>query len=628
MHSMESSGSNITDECLETNIVISPGLTQYYTPGCESSMKPVVGMIFKNISDGIEFYRAYAARCGFDIRLSSRKKSNDGTVTWRYLVCNREVSKNASMSPDGDIDYASKKRRRVSRRVRCMARLVLKFSGERGYVVYSFEDRHSHVLVSDKHKGFLKVNRSLQDVHQKFILNCVRANIGPTTGFKMYNQTVGGYSNIGCTINDVKNFTRDLRAYIVGVDAQMLLDNLYPICRRNFAAFGDSVSFDTTYNTNRYKLVFTPFTGKDNHGKLVTFGAALLSSEDTEAYSWVLESFKVCMGRSPSMLITDQDPALKKAIKRAFPDTRHRLCMWHIMLKVTDKVPAHLKKDKSFKDRINKIVWNDFLEPVEFENKWEEVMVDFGLTEVSWFKSMYDARFDWIPAYFRNHHLSGLCRTTSISESANSFYGSFVSPTCNLVEFFMNYVKFVREGLLCCHIYLLLKDLKFDKIPDKYVVPRWTRSALFDVGNGVLGELVNSCAAVDENKILINTCIFEFYACLGVVDGDKEKMSMLLRRVRELKLFFNEDNVEEQTQSVKEKLFLDFYGSAPPTKVDVLPPNIVKTKGSCSTVKARMKSNKEKNMELKKKPLRTCGKCGKKCRHDARNCGKETEDAE
>ncbi|KAH6824189.1 hypothetical protein C2S53_011700 [Perilla frutescens var. hirtella] len=565
-------------------------------------MKPVVGMIFKNISDGIEFYRAYAAHCGFDIRLGSRKKSNDSTVTWRYLVCNREGAKNASMSPDGDIDYVSKKRQRVSRRVRCMAHLVLKFSGERGYVVYSFEDRYSHV-----------------------------ANIGPTTGFKLYNQAVGGYSNIGCTINDVKNFTRDLRAYIIGADVQMLLDNLYPICRRNFAAFGDSVSFDATYNTNRYKLVFTPFTGKDNHGKLVTFGAALLSSEDTEAYSWVLESFKICMDQSPSMLITDQDPALKKVVKRAFPDTRHQLCMWHIMLKVTDKVPAHLKKDKSFKDRINKIVWNDFLEPVEFEKKWKEVMVEFGLTEVSWFKSMYDARFDWISAYFRNHPLSGLCRTVSISESANSFYGTFVSPTYNLVEFFMKYdsaldaqrhafdemnsidessipllktpilfekhaanvyttkifgevQKEIYSACFKCRVMSIVENMSrlVYKVDDGYnglceicsgrtvvlshilIIKRFkVRFKRFDVGNGVLGYLVNSCAAVDENKILINTCISEFYACLGVVDGDKEKMSMLLRRVRELNFFFKEDSVEEQTQSVKEKLFSDFYGSAP-----------------------------------------------------------------
>ncbi|KAH6760804.1 hypothetical protein C2S51_017753 [Perilla frutescens var. frutescens] len=206
-----------------------------------------------------------------------------------------------------------------------------------------------------------------------------------------------------------------------------------PICRRNFAAFGDLVSFDATYNTNRYKMVFIPFTGKDNHGKCVTFGAALLSSENTKSYCWVLEKFKDCMGRSPSMLITDQDPVLKNAVKHVFPDMRHRLCMWHIMLKFLERVPPHLKKDKSLRKNVNKIVWSDVIEPAVFEEKWQEIMSEYGLFDIAWFKSMYDLRYNWIPAYFRNHSLSGLCRTTSISETANSFYGSFVNSNCNLV---------------------------------------------------------------------------------------------------------------------------------------------------------------------------------------------------
>ncbi|KAH6830663.1 hypothetical protein C2S53_018668, partial [Perilla frutescens var. hirtella] len=367
------------DDCSDTSIVISPGLTQYYVPRCDSSMKPVVGMMFKNMLDGIQFYRVYAARCGFDIRFSTIRKSKDGTITWKYILCNRTGEKNAADDFDSTVDGVMDKRCRVSSRVRCRTRVVLKFSGLDGYVFHFFEERHSHLLVSDKHKGFLKVNRNIEHVHQKFILNYVRTNIGPMGSYKLYNQVVGGHSNIGCIKKDVKKFTRDLRAYIVGADAQIMIDNLFkrrdlrstfyfeylvdgkdqlshifwadPICRRNFAAFGDSASFDATYNINKYKMVFIPFTGKDNHGKCVTFGAALLSSENTESYCWVLEKFKDCMGRSPSMLITDQDPALKNTVKHVFPDMRHRLCIWHIMLKFSERVPPHLKNDKSLREK-------------------------------------------------------------------------------------------------------------------------------------------------------------------------------------------------------------------------------------------------------------------------------------
>ncbi|KAL1556258.1 protein FAR1-RELATED SEQUENCE 5-like [Salvia divinorum] len=43
--------------------------------------------------------------------------------------------------------------------------------------------------------------------------------------------------------------------------------------------FGDVVAFDSTYNTNRYCMIFTPFTGKDNHGKPVTFAAGLCNTD-------------------------------------------------------------------------------------------------------------------------------------------------------------------------------------------------------------------------------------------------------------------------------------------------------------------------------------------------------------
>ncbi|KAH6782004.1 hypothetical protein C2S51_007297 [Perilla frutescens var. frutescens] len=222
------------------------------------------------------------------------------------------VKGNWSVDFDATVDGVMKKRGRVSRRLRCRARVVLKFSGLDGYAIHFFGECHSHPLASHKHK------------------------------------------------------------------------------RRNFAAFGDSVSFDATYNTNRYKMEFTSFTGKDNLGKYVTFGVALLSSENTESYCWILEKFKDCMGRSPSILITDQDPALKNAMKYVFHDMRHRLCMWHIMLKFSERVPPHLKKDKSLRKKVNKIVWSDVIELVVFKKKWQEIMSEYGFTDIPWFKSMYD----------------------------------------------------------------------------------------------------------------------------------------------------------------------------------------------------------------------------------------------
>lgn len=84
--------------------------------------------------------------------------------------------------------------------------------------------------------------------------------------------------------------------------------------------------------------MFVPFTGVDNHNRNVTLGAAVIGNETAETYRWLLNVSKKAFGRAPPVIVTDQDPAMKRAIADECPDSRHRLCMWHIMDKLTAKV--------------------------------------------------------------------------------------------------------------------------------------------------------------------------------------------------------------------------------------------------------------------------------------------------
>lgn len=85
-------------------------------------------------------------------------------------------------------------------------------------------------------------------------------------------------------------------------------------------------------------MLFVPFTGIDNHNRCVTFGSGLLTRETEVYYKWLLETFQKCFKEDPKVVVTDQDSAMHAAIKCTFKKTRHRLCMWHIMRKVTTKV--------------------------------------------------------------------------------------------------------------------------------------------------------------------------------------------------------------------------------------------------------------------------------------------------
>lgn len=161
----------------------------------------------------------------------------------------------------------------------------------------------------------------------------------------------------------------------------------------------------------------------------------LLSSETIEAYKWLLTSFKNAFGREPTILMTDQDAAIKQVIPAVFsPSCRHRLCMWHISQKFTKKLGSHMSKTGVLK-RLNGLIWNERINPENFEKEWQSIMDEYDLNANTWFTEMFANQEKWIPAYFKDCHLSGLMRTTSRCYGENYFYGLITNTDLHLIEF-------------------------------------------------------------------------------------------------------------------------------------------------------------------------------------------------
>ncbi|XLU34968.1 hypothetical protein S245_071034, partial [Arachis hypogaea] len=74
---------------------------------------------------------------------------------------------------------------------------------------------------------------------------------------------------------DLQNYSRDLKTLIIDVNAQMCIDNLKNKHEMNNSFYYDcelikegklknlfwaNVSFGTTYGTNKYDMIFVPFT--------------------------------------------------------------------------------------------------------------------------------------------------------------------------------------------------------------------------------------------------------------------------------------------------------------------------------------------------------------------------------
>jgi hypothetical protein len=181
-------------------------------------------------------------------------------------------------------------------------------------------------------------------------------NIHTTTGGE------GGFEYVECTKKDMQNYYSDFRRKIKDVDAQIFIDNLHALqeldpnfffeyevidgrlfqmfladttSKKNYDYFGDVLSFDTTYNTNQYDMKFTPFTGVNHHMCSIFFGAALLPDEKIESYVWL---FQIWGGNAPTLIVTDEDASMRVAISIVLPNTKHRLCMWHIIKKLIEKI--------------------------------------------------------------------------------------------------------------------------------------------------------------------------------------------------------------------------------------------------------------------------------------------------
>ncbi|XP_019158514.1 PREDICTED: protein FAR1-RELATED SEQUENCE 5-like [Ipomoea nil] len=594
------------------------------------------------------------------------------------------------------------RRRRVTNRVGCKAKVVIKRKSNGLYVMHYFEERHTHSMCSIIARQFLKVNRSLDAGHQMFIASCVRANIGSVRSYRLFKEIVGEYSSIGATGVDFKNFKHDLMVYILNGDAQLFIDTLFKrrelceafdfeydvdegdqlsrvfwadaVSRKNFALFGDVVSFDATYRTNRYKLVFVPFTRIDNHKRSITFGAGLLTREDVDSYVWLLEKFKKTMCHDPICVVTDQDPALKVVVARVFGTSKHRFCMWHIMCKVGEKVGPILSKDEVFRRKLNGIVWNKSLDSKSFEEAWSFIMEEYGLGDNGWFRYLFESRTYWASPYFHDEFMSGLVRTTSRSESQNSFFGTFSNGHSSLVEFLVHFGSAVgvqrhaqaKLNADCESCFPVLKTpLALEKhamdvytisvfydvqveicaacyscqvvslcdcdghvsygIKDGaqrawYVVSRWTKGACLKPIFHIDDTIVDQSSKVENVRIFTNLLWSDIYACVGLADGNIERLAQLRRVISEQRKLFLQEGSEDGSGVVaggsKQSVINSFCGDVSQgSTVEVRDPIQAKNKGSGK----QLKSTREKAASKCVKQSRKCHTCDE-YGHNSRTC--------
>lgn len=65
----------------------------------------------------------------------------------------------------------------------------------------------------------------------------------------------------------------------------------------DYECFGDVMTVDTTFRTNRYNLIRAPFVGINHQDNNIMFAIAFLSDETTETFQWLFDAFLESMER-------------------------------------------------------------------------------------------------------------------------------------------------------------------------------------------------------------------------------------------------------------------------------------------------------------------------------------------
>jgi hypothetical protein len=424
-------------------------------------------MEFKTIEKVREFYNSFAKRLGFGVRIRSTKPKK------AILVCCNEGQHMVKSYKNKEIqdDTNQGKRKCSTQRSGCQASLIVsRGTIEGNWIICSFNNDHNHVMVSPRSVSYMRSHKKMSGAAKSLVEQFKEEGIPTGKVATIFNNGDLDFSNRDCwnhikklrsknlDVGDAQavfNYCKQKQVenpnffYSIQCDEESRMINFFWVDVRSrlaYQQFGDVITFDTTYKTNKYSMPFAPFVGLNNHYQSILFGCALLQDESESSFVWLFKTFLEAMdGKKPISVITDQDLAMKGALAKVFPETKHRLCLWHIRKKKSEKL-AHIYHKKSIFKRDLKRCIHGSLSIQSFEEEWRRLMIEYTLDKNEWLQGLYKIRESWVPVYNRGIFFAGM-NTTQRSESINSFFDSFVNASTTLQEFVSKFEKAVDSRL-------------------------------------------------------------------------------------------------------------------------------------------------------------------------------------
>ncbi|XP_057719982.1 protein FAR1-RELATED SEQUENCE 4-like [Arachis stenosperma] len=305
----------------------------------------------------------------------------------------------------------------------------------------------------------LKQHKELSMFVRRTIETHEEAGIRPSKTYQSFVAAAGSHRELGFIEKDVRNYiTRKVRNISKEDDAKEFGKYLVRMKEKNqnfffelnlegdycikqafwadarsmatFDYFRDVVSFDTTYNTNRYNLVLDSFVGVNHHGQWTLLGCALMKNEDIQSFKGYLSvGYVAWAGRHQKQAEREFDAAdfhtvipcaTKSAIKAQF---------------------YHVYTHEKFKD-------------VQAQFRGELNCIT---------RSM--------------HSTLGFTTYEVIEQVSNSTFNKFV-VTYDAVsrDVKCHCLLFESRGILCCHSLSVLSFKRVDNVAPKYILEHWSKN--------------------------------------------------------------------------------------------------------------------------------------------------------
>ncbi|XP_059650165.1 protein FAR1-RELATED SEQUENCE 5-like [Cornus florida] len=276
---------------------------------------------------------------------------------------------------DGPL-FEEKKYERMLTRTACKARAV--FNAENGiWELVKFISEHNHVLAKLEERHLLRSERKITSTSANILSSMSKVGIRATKAYSYLSKEAGGVQHVGFTERDCHNFLQSEKS------------------------------------------------------KSIEAGDAQTS------FVWLFEAFLEAMGnKAPSTIFTDQDSAMANAIRKVLPNTRHRLCTWHIMKNAAQNIST-LFANPRFKDKLTKLFYGCETEE-EFESIWGKINEEHDIVGNKWLSKLYDVREKWCQVFNRDTFSANIL-STQRSESTNNIFQHIACKSMTLTEFVQHY---------------------------------------------------------------------------------------------------------------------------------------------------------------------------------------------